>query len=200
MSQDRWAAPRTGKISTLLTELPPALYPRARLQRLTGTLLRRLACECLFAARPQHCGWPTLDAARPPTAKSRRRFPPASARFPAPKTPSASASQKSAMPVIRREFAPASSRSRWPPSDPRHAVRARPQPPPYVDLPLSEPPDALRTPVLAIAADRPPAMAPVLDRRSARSRSRRRSGCPVYLGRQTRFSVQLSCHWESSGA
>src|SRR5580658_3318443 len=161
MSQDRWAALRTGKISTLATKQPPVLCRRARLPRLTGILHRRLACECPFAARPPHCEWPTLAAARPRTAIARHRFPPASTRFPLSRILSASASRKSATLAIRRESAPASSRFRSPPLDPRNAVHARPQPPPRADLPLCALPDALRTPVPAIAADRPPAMAPV---------------------------------------
>src|ERR1700677_5174360 len=146
MLQDRWAALRTETIATPATKRLPARCRRARRRRLTGILLRKLAYECPFAARPPRCVWPTLDDVRPRTAKARRRFPPASIRFPPPKTLSAGASQRSSKQAIRHEFAPMSSRFRSPPLDPRNAVHARRKPSPRAGLPLSVLPGALRTP------------------------------------------------------
>src|SRR5271156_21028 len=199
MSQDRWAALRTGKTSALATKQAPAPRRRAPHLRSTEIPRRRSTCECLFAARLQHSELPTPGVARPLTTKARRKFPPASTRILPPKNLSAGESRTSAMPVFRRESAPASSRFRSPPLDRRSAVRVPPQPPPRGDPPLSVPQDVLKTRSPATAIDRSPATQPASNRPSAHSRSPRQSPCLVYLARSSRIFVQLRCHAGSNG-
>src|SRR3981189_2390936 len=106
----------------------------------------------------------------------------------------------SAMPVIRRESAPASSRFRSPPSDPRSAVRVPPQRPPGVEPQWPVRQDVLRTRLLATVTDKSPATPLASNRLSGHSRSLRQFLCPVYLVHSSRIFAQVRCPAESSGA
>src|SRR5579859_1142620 len=133
-------------------------------------LLRRSTCECPFVAPPPRCEWLTLGVASPRTMKAVRKFPPGLTRFPQLKTRSEDASRTSAMPVIRRESAPGSLRSRLPQLGLPSAVHAPPQLPPRADRPLSVLPGVLKTRLPATVADKSPATPPASNRRSVHLR------------------------------
>ena len=99
-------APQTEKSLAHATKLSPAPLRRVRRSQSIEIPRRRSGSECPVVQHQPRYESPAPVAARPPKAKVRRKFRPASARSQQPKIRSTAASQKCATPASHRESVP----------------------------------------------------------------------------------------------